>query len=336
MIQGYIDRADAGGIVHANINTCAAVTARESCNDPNLQNVEKDTGTATASPARRSFRTRPGYVHFHVDYSAIEFRLLVHYSGDPELVAEVNKPDGDPHALASAVWYPGDDGPHWETDADGTTKLADLYGAPADTFRAFADMVGKERKDCRTRCKSASFGRCYGAGIDKLQALFGFPRAVMAKRYGVFRARWPRMDGLSRRITQSVKRDGYIQTAFGRKIHVPREKAYVGVNYLIQGTAASIMKAGQNRADAILTEEFGEWRVDDAPGFLRPRLLLPIHDEIIVEWPRRLLSEAPRVLRRMAHAMTDFPRFSVPLDVEVVIASRDWAWKRPYKIADVA
>ena len=297
MLSSYLDLADANAIIHPNIKTCAAITGRESCSEPNLQNVEK-TGVMLNPypvPARLVFRPRPGYVHFHIDYSGQEMRLLVHYSGDDELVRVCNDPHGDVHLPATLIFY-GD---------------------------KFTDGDKDARKSMRNAMKNGNFAKAYGAAWLKIGVTLNLPDDQVRRGVREYEQRFPRLCHLMYTITKQVKETGRIVTAFGRYLHVPRDQAYMGTNYLIQGTAAEMLKRGQVRVHQYLEVATGG----------EMKLLLPIHDELIIECPRNRLGDAKEILRGVVHRMTDFPgRFKVPLLAEISIATVDWAHKTTYNV----
>jgi DNA polymerase-1 len=297
-LQSYLDVADEEGVIHPNIHTCQAITGRESCSNPNLQNVEKDVGALKNPypvPARSVFRPRPGHVNFHLDYSGIEMRLLIHYSGDEELV-RICREGGDVHIPWAEVFY-------------------------GDRFR---NAVGAERDKLRDATKGADFGIGYGASAQTTSTTLGVSLQEGVRILAECRKRFPKMIGLMRKITGMVLSNGFVKTAFGRPLHVPRSQAYIGTNYLIQGTAAEILKRGQIAAHHYLKEATGG----------EVSLLLPIHDELIIEFPRKQLTEAPHVLGKVCKLMTGFPgRFNVPLGVSVSVATADWANKKKFEVA---
>jgi DNA polymerase-1 len=316
ILAGYVKEADEGDIIHPNIRTNGARTGRESCARPNLQNVEK-TGVLLNPypvPARKAFRPRPGYVNFHVDYAGIELRLLVHYSRDPKLIAEIKKPGGDPHLLAAKIFYP----PMRRVELD---RFRELPESIQRGIRAW-DEKSAEFKTLRGASKNCNFARPYGASWRKMCATLGLPEALGKARCARYEQEFPRLVNLSRDISQEVRATGGVETVFGRWLWVPKDKAYVGTNYLIQGTAAEILKRAQVRVHKMLEElTSGEMR-----------LLLPIHDELIVECPAKRLGDAVEVWRKLREAMIDFPQFSVPLEVEVEIAYVDWSKKNPFDL----
>lgn len=293
MLQGYLELVDGNGIIHPNINTCQAITGRESCQNPNLQNVAKSDVLLNPFPvpARIAFRPRPGYVTLYVDYAGIELRLLVHYSQDGELVVCLVSGDGDCHSLAAETFYGG----------------------------RFRDGSAAERKRLRSAAKNGSFAIAYGANPLKLSGTLGLPYAEGAAAFRRYVERWPKLAHLTKTISKQVYMDGYVETVFGRRLHVPKEKAYVGTNYLIQGTAAEILKRAQNRVEAYNPPEV--------------MLVLPIHDELVIEYPRNRLRDLGDYLRGLRRQMTEFPgKFSVPLDIEASISTSSWEKKTPVEI----
>ncbi|NIP40487.1 MAG: hypothetical protein GTN39_03125 [Candidatus Aenigmarchaeota archaeon] len=294
-LKKYIELADEYGIIHPEIKTLGAKTGRESCKTPNLQNVAKATTLMNPFPikARKVFRPRPGHINFHIDYAGIELRLLVHYSGDEAMVAELNKPDGDPHALAAETFY-------------------------LDTFKK---AKGARRKQLRDAAKNANFAIPYGASARQMSKTLGFYGSEAVNAYNRYRNRFPRLASFQRDIMRQVREQGHIKTFFGRILHIAPEKAYVGANYLIQGTAAGVLKRAQVRVEPFLRKE--------TSGEVKP--LLPIHDEIIIEYPRRRLKEAREIMKGVKNLMEDF-HFKIPMEVEFDVATANWEDKKEFKM----
>lgn len=295
MLTSYLDMADEEFVIHPNIKTCQAITGRESCSEPNLQNVEKSEALLNPYPvpAREVFRPRPGYVNFHIDYSGIEMRLLIHYSGD-QILVDIAKADGDVHLPAAKIFF----GRRFEE----------------------ADPAGK--KVLRSASKNANFAIAYGAQPAKVATTLGLSPGEGVARFNEYRKTFPKLCSLMRTITRQVMDNGRVITAFGRSIHVPKEMAYIGTNYLIQSTAAEILKRGQVRVHEFLQKETG--------GDLK--ILLPIHDELIIECPRKRLKDAKEIITKVSELMVSFPgRFRVPLGVEVQVATVDWAHKSDWR-----
>ena len=298
MIESYMEKADTNDVLHPNIHTCQAITGRESCSDPNLQNVEKEINLQNPYPvaARKVFRPRPGYVNFHVDYAGIEMRLLIHYSGDEELV-KICMEGGDVHLPATLIFFPEE------------------YSSSTDP---------KHKKALRDQCKQANFAIAYGAQLPKVAGVLGLDMHTAGKRLSQYRKRFPRLGSLMGSAMEEVAQTGKVFTTFGRNLYIPTDQKHMGINYRIQGTAAEIIKRAQVRVHRYLEKNASEFH-----------MLLPIHDELIIECPRHSLKDAREVLTAVAHEMTDFSnRFTVPLEVEVDVATVDWAHKSKYKLLE--
>jgi DNA polymerase-1 len=284
----YLELADNDGIIHPEIKTNGATTGRESCKTPNLQNVAKSKSLLVPYPvmARKVFRPRPGHVFVLVDYAGIELRLLVHYGNDPVMLKEINKPDGDPHALAAKVFY-------------------------GNKFTG--------QKLLRDAAKNMNFAISYGGGAAQIAKGLGLYGEEGLRAYQRYQDAFPRQAALHREISSQVKEDGFIVTHFGRLLFVPRDKAYMGTNYLIQGTAAGILKRAQVRVY--------EWL--QYSGLSDIYMLLPVHDEIIFEIPRIYLNDLDEIMRNIAGLMEDF-NFKVPMKIEADIATYSWEDKKEY------
>ena len=296
ILDGYLEHADDDGVVHPGIHPYGTRTGRESCKNPNLQNVSKETTLRNPFPipARQIFVPKPGYVNFHLDYSDIEARLLVHLSQDAEAL-DTMRTGGDFHAAAAECFY-------------------------GERFRL---ATGNIHKALRDAAKNGDFAIGYGAGAGKLAVTLGLSPGEGRAAYERFRARFPGYAGMSARMANQVRGEGHVKTIFGRRLSVSRNKPYVGTNYWDQGSSAGIFKRGQNRADRYLHEA-----TSDEAG-----IILPIHDELIVEWPRKRLGEAREHLRRVSEMMADFPQLSVPLVMDCEISTRDWMHAEEYDLA---
>jgi DNA polymerase-1 len=296
-IRTYLEKADSDGILHPDIRRTGAKTGRQSCSNPNLQNVSKKQVLLNPYPipARQCFRPRPGYINLHIDFKGIEMRLLINASRDPTLMAVLHA-DGDVHEPAAKIFY-GDRFRKAMRRRYKSKKWAGIY------------------KLLRNAGKNANFAKPYGAGSKKIAMTLGLPEQEGARVVGIYEATFPDLCELSPRIAEEVREEGHIHTVFGRELSVPRDKAYTGTNYRIQGDAAGIMKRAEIRVNDYLREATG-----DEVG-----VLLPIHDELVIQAPRKRLKDLPDILGGIKERMVDFPQIDVPLDIDVEYCTADWA-----------
>ncbi len=302
-IRTYMDKADSDGVLHPDIKRTGAKTGRQSCKNPNLQNVSKKQVLLNPYPipARQCFRPRPGYINLHIDFKGIEMRLLITASGD-EYLTKVLREDGDVHEPAAEIFY-------------------------GDRFRKAARLRHKSKKwaniykTLRSAGKNANFAKPYGAGSDKIAATLGLPKREGARVVLVYEDTFPGLCNLSTRISEEVREEGHIHTAFGRELSVQRDKAYAGTNYRIQGDAAGIMKRAEIRVNDYLREATG-----DEVG-----VLLPIHDELVIQAPRKRIQDLPDILEGIRGRMVDFPQIEVPLDIDVEYCTADWSQLKDFR-----
>ncbi len=300
MLHGYMKHTDSSGIIHPNIKTNEARTGRQSSANPNLQNVSKSEGLKNPFPVpmRKIFRAQPGYVMHLADYAGIELRLIVDRAEENDLIA-VLKRDEDPHELLSSYWYGDWVRPEvrWSSSDDGRRKV--LRGAG----------------------KNANFAMPYGAGPDKIASALNLSLDETMPGFRAIRERWPRFAHFTNISAQKVLQNGYIETAFGRKLNVEKDIAYAGANYDIQGTAAGILKRAQVRV--------GKWLRKNAPEF---RPVIPIHDEIIFNFLRQYLPDEKYLLTQVSKIMTEMSEIRVPLKVDWKRSTSTWDAARALKL----
>ncbi len=199
-------------------------------------------------------------------------------------------------------------------DGDG-----DIHSAAASMFygETFDVAMGAARKSLRDAAKNGVFCIGYGGGVSKLAATLSVDPAEAASAHARFKARFPKFANLNRTQARRVREDGFVKTTFGRRLHL--SKPFAGTNYDIQGTAAGILKRAQNR-------------VDEYFGVTEEGMILTIHDEMVIQWPRKRLKKANGMLRDVVGMMTDFPQIDVPLEVEIKISTSDWNSARRYDL----
>jgi DNA polymerase I-like protein with 3'-5' exonuclease and polymerase domains len=291
MVYSYLAAGGDDLIIHPTTNTNKARTGRQSVSSPNLQNVAKEATQRVAYgiPARRCFKPRPGYVYFFGDHAGIEMRLIIAASGEQELIDKLNEDvDYDVH-----------------TDS-GIIILADELEKEKDK---------KKIKDLRAGIKDATFGRCYGAGLPTFAHALHKTIEEAKPGWERFAEKRPSLFNFTRDMIAQVKKTGYVTGAFGRKLRV--EKDYYASNYRIQGDASGILKRGQNNIDDYIMDV---WDGD----YDEIAILLSVHDELIVEMHRSLLSKKYEILHDLSYCMTNIPEIVVPLAAEWKMSTTNW------------
>ena len=252
-------------------------TGRLSSTEPNLQNIP--TRTDLGSEIRKMFIPADGCVLVDADYSQIELRLLAHISGD-EGMREAFLSGGDFHAETAAKVF---------------------HVAPQDVTH-----------EMRRRAKAVNFGIVYGISAFSLSQDIGSTVAEAKAYMEAYFATFPGVRKYMDTVVEKARETGFVETLFHRRRDLPELtssnrnlRAFgerVALNMPIQGTAADIMKLAM----------IAVWRrlKDDLP---QARLVLQVHDELIVECPE---ADAPEVARILAEEMERVATLSVPLTAE--------------------
>ena len=273
---GYISPKD--GRVHTTFNQALTATGRLSSSNPNLQNIP--IRTEEGREIRKAFVAgEPGWVMMSADYSQIELRLMAHLCGDAHLL-DAFRHGVDVHAATAAK----------------------IFGVALDEVSA----------DQRRIAKTANFGIMYGISSFGLAERLRCPRAEAKKIIDDYFASFPSIRGFIDATVAQARERGYVETLFGRRRYI----ADIGagnaalralaernaVNAPIQGTAADIIKLAMIAVDRRLRE-----------GGFRSRMVLQIHDELLLEVPPEEVAPVRELLvREMENVIT----LSVPLTVE--------------------
>ena len=273
------------GRIHSSFQMTVTATGRLSSTEPNLQNipVRKRLG----AEIRKMFVAGPDMVLVDADYSQIELRLLAHISGD-EAMRDAFLSGEDFH----------------------TVTASRVFGVPIDEVTP----------TLRSRAKAVNFGIVYGISAFSLAQDIGvFPNE--AKAYmDAYLDRFHGVRDYMESIKAKAKADGYVETLFHRRRYLPELKSSnfnvrsfgerVALNMPIQGTAADIIKLAMVNVDRRLKAEK-----------LQARLILQVHDELIVECPE---AEAEHVRKLLEEEMENAVQLSVPLIAEAHIG-HSWA-----------
>jgi DNA polymerase-1 len=292
-IEGYAEFLDNNNKIHPNINTCEAATGRESCDSPNLQNVSKDTSIKNPYPIplRRVFRADPGELLLFVDYAGIEMRLIIEATGEPELMALLQR----------------------DRNADVHYPTVECFEGVGNTMTMKINDP-KKFKTLRGAYKNVGFCVGYGGGEEKVAGTLNRPIDEIINGLNVYRKRFHRIATFSSSMIHLVKKQGFIETPFGRRLYIPRGKAYIASNYRIQGAAAGILKRGQIAVGKLIDKKYSRW--------IRP--VLPIHDEIVFAVKRDVLKDLTAIRAEMRECLVTMPEIRVPLEVEWKMSTTTW------------
>lgn len=283
--DGLLKEISADGRIHTNFQMTVTATGRLSSTEPNLQNipVRRELG----AQIRKMFVASPGRVLVDADYSQIELRLLAHIANDETMIAAFRSGE-DIHAVTASQ----------------------VFGVP------LAEVTPLQR----SHAKAVNFGIVYGISAFSLAQDIGVFQSEAKAYMDSYFAKYHGVRAYMTRVVEQAKADGYVTTLFGRRRDLPELKSSnfnlrsfgerVALNMPIQGTAADIIKAAMVRVDVRMRAEH-----------LQARLLLQVHDELIVECPAE---EAETVKAILVDEMEHVVDYRVPLLVDAKIGA-SWA-----------
>ena len=266
------------GRVHTSYHQAVTATGRLSSTDPNLQNIP--IRNEEGRRIRQAFIAPHGYKIMAVDYSQIELRIMAHLSGDKALL-EAFQQGKDIHAATAA-------------EIMGTT----------------IDQVSSEQ---RRRAKAVNFGLIYGMSAFGLAKQLGIPRGEAQEYMDRYFERYPGVMQYMEDTRSTAAEQGYVETIFGRRLHLPEIKSRNGmrrkaaeraaINAPMQGTAADIIKKAMLLVD--------EWIQKEGDG--RVKLLMQVHDELVFEVQESSLAEIESKVQQL---MESAAQLDVPLIAE--------------------
>ena len=273
------------GRIHTNFQMTVTATGRLSSTEPNLQNIP--VRRKLGAQIRKMFVASPGKVLVDADYSQIELRLLAHISGDTAM---------------QEAFLSGED--------FHTVTASRVFGVPLDEVTPAL----------RSRAKAVNFGIVYGISAFSLAQDIGVYPSEAKAYMDAYLDKYHGVRDYMKSIVEKAKADGYVDTLFSRRRYLPELKSSnfnvrsfgerVALNMPIQGTAADIIKIAMVNVHRRLAEEG-----------LEAKLILQVHDELIVECPD---SEAERVKEILTREMENAAALSVPLTVDAHIG-HSWA-----------
>lgn len=260
--DGLQDCIAEDGRIHSTFNQTEARTGRISSLEPNLQNIP--VRTAEGRRLREYFNAPAGRVLCDADYSQIELRVLASMSGDANMI----------NAFGSG------------TDIH-TVTASQVFGLPQD-------MITPE---LRSRAKAVNFGIVYGIGAFSLSKDIGVTRAEADRYIKSYLAAYPGVAAYMEKAIEDAKKNGFVTTLYGRRRYIPElsnsngnMRAFgerVARNAPIQGTAADIIKIAMIKVSRSLKDEFPT-----------ARLILQVHDELIVECDEKDAEDICTLLER--------------------------------------
>ena len=275
--DGLLKQIAEDGRIHTTFQNMVTATGRLSSTDPNLQNIP--VRTELGSEIRKMFVPREGWIFVDADYSQIELRVLAHIADDKRMQ----------EAFTSGL------------DIHTATAAQVFSVAPEDVTPLM-----------RRHAKAVNFGIVYGISAFSLSEDIGVSVAEAKQYIDNYLRNYAGVREYMKHIVEQAKHDGFVTTLLGRRRELPELKSSnfnlrsfgerVALNTPIQGTAADIIKIAMLRVDAALRKKK-----------LRARLILQVHDELIVECP---LEEREAVMEIVKYEMEHVMTLRVPLLAE--------------------
>ncbi len=265
------------GRIHSSFNQTETRTGRISSTEPNLQNIP--VRTELGREFRKFFTAKDGYVLVDADYSQIELRVLAHVANDENMI-NAFKNNLDIHTSTAAKVF----------------NMPDEYVTP----------------EMRSRAKAVNFGIVYGIGAFSLSKDINVSVKEADKYIKEYLSHYAGIDRYLKNVVEQAKNDGYVTTMFGRRRYLPELtssnhnlRAFgerVAKNMPIQGTSADIIKIAMIKVYERLKKEG-----------MKARLILQVHDELIVEAPE---DEALQAAQIVSEEMQNAVKLNVPLPAD--------------------
>ncbi|WP_411359742.1 DNA polymerase I [Pseudidiomarina salilacus] len=267
------------GRIHTSYHQAVTATGRLSSSDPNLQNIP--IRTEAGRRVRKAFTAPEGYRIMAIDYSQIELRIMAHLSQDKNLV-------------------------------EAFSKGRDIHKATAaEVFGVDLESVTSEQ---RRRAKAVNFGLIYGMSAFGLARQLDIPRHEAQQYMEKYFERFPGVQDYMERTRQQAKRDGYVETLFGRRLQLPEIRAQNGarrkaaeraaINAPMQGTAADIIKYAMIKVADYLRAEVPQEQA---------WMIMQVHDELVFEVKEE---QVEPLQQKLVELMEGAVKLDVPLIAE--------------------
>lgn len=273
-----LERSDESGSLHCQIRPSDTATGRSASVEPNLQNIPRITSANVEGiPSVRSmFIPRRSYDNWYFDYSQIEMRMFALFCQEPAMLAAIAE-GRDLHTETASL----------------------MYGQISGEFRQYA--------------KAINFGIIYGMGIGRLAVTLGIRRNEASNLMMKYYLQFPRIKQLLQKSKALLIKPGYVEDMFGRRYHIPVDKAYIVVNSLVQGSSANVLKLAILQVNRLIRETKSE-----------SHLLLPIHDELIIEIKKSERSWLPPLIQLAMEEILPVKQYKMDTLVEASSTSENW------------
>ena len=275
--DGLMKVVGSDGRIHTTFQNLVTATGRLSSTDPNLQNIP--VRTDLGAEIRKMFVPKPGCVLVDADYSQIELRVLAHIADDKTMQ----------RAFCEGLDI-------------HTATASQVFGVPAEQVTPLQ----------RRHAKAVNFGIVYGISEFSLAEDIGVSRYEARDYIDSYLANYHGVRDYMKKVVEDARECGYTQTLYGRRRYIPELKSSnfnvrqgaerIALNTPIQGTAADLIKLAMIRVESALNARFPE-----------AKLLLQVHDELIVECPEAV---APEVAELVSREMEGVAQLKVPLTAE--------------------
>lgn len=333
--------------LHPCYRQCGPVTGRFSASDPNMMTVASGQTFRTKSQVRMRnrelFGPRKGYIWYLPDFKQMEVWVFA-FLAEAEKMIEILLSGKDFHSsIAEEVWM---DNPDYHfvycyscrQTFDGRENDICSHCKCDNPMLLFPN-----KKLYRQLAKLIMFCRLYGGGIAKVAQLAKIEYDQAVEWVGQYNERLPEVQKFQERVINRVQKYGRLENPFGRHYFLDSRGAYKGVNYLVQGTCADMMKNSMIRIGRL----FGIRKKNDEEGltfkskliYTPPRiwedsrLLLTIHDEVVCEIPEK--SHSKLLMRDIINCMqADWKTLGlpIPIPIDMKISKKIWAEKREVKL----
>jgi len=275
------------GIVHCNMRVSDTKNGRLACNDPNLQNLPRPETIEFENVAkvREVFIPRKDFINWYYDYSQIEMLIFALFCQERTMLKAIAQNE-DLHLTVAKL------------------------------------IFGQNAKEHRQETKNLNFGIIYGMGLDTLADKLNTTRDKACDLMYRYKNKFNEVSNLQFKIKKLLYTNGFIVDIFNRLYHIPIEKAYTGVNALVQGCSANVLKHAIIQVDKFIKYFSKEKLIN---------LLLSVHDELIIEIHKSIPIWIPYVIKLIMEEILQLIQYEIKVNVDIKYSNTSWATKLPVK-----